>query len=116
LLTFDIPRLEQALDAKSALPADYIHRPRYNAAPLQFMPVLRLDQQGARELALLRWGLLPGWARDESMAPKMINARSESLAEKPAFRDAYKRRRCLVPANGWYEWRKEGAGKQPYLF
>jgi putative SOS response-associated peptidase YedK len=116
LLTFDIPRLEDSLQAVSSLPEGHEYLPRYNAAPLQFMPVLRLDGAGARELALLRWGLLPGWARDESMAAKMINARSEGIETKPAFREAFRRRRCLVPATGWYEWRREGAGKQPYSF
>ncbi|UUX49583.1 SOS response-associated peptidase [Nisaea acidiphila] len=87
--------------------------PRYNMAPMQSAPVIR-EREGARHMDMLRWGLVPGWAQDESRAASMINARSETVAEKPAFRDAYRMRRCLVPADGFYEWRKLGRDKQPY--
>lgn len=89
-------------------------KPRYNAAPTQMMPVIRLDADGRRELALLRWGLVPSWAKDAGAGSQMINARAETVAEKPAFRAAFKTRRCLVPADGFYEWRKTATAKQPY--
>jgi putative SOS response-associated peptidase YedK len=87
--------------------------PRYNMAPMQSAPVIR-ERDGARHMDMLRWGLVPSWAPDESRAASLINARSETVAEKPAFRDAYQKRRCLVPADGFYEWRKLGRDKQPY--
>ncbi|MGH0038457.1 MAG: SOS response-associated peptidase [Myxococcota bacterium] len=79
-------------------------RPRYNVAPGQSVPVVRADESGRRELAFHRWGLVPSWAKDPSIGNRMINARSETVAEKPAFRAAFRRRRCLVPADGFYEW------------
>ena len=87
---------------------------RYNIAPTQAVAVVRLEE-GLRVLASLRWGLIPSWAKDASLGAKMINARAETVAEKPAFRGAFRRRRCLVLADGFYEWRAEGKGaKQPY--
>lgn len=89
--------------------------PRYNIAPMQDVPVVRKTRSGERELAQVRWGLVPRWAKDASIGARMINARAETLAEKPAFRTALRRHRCLLPANGFYEWRAiPGAGKQPY--
>jgi putative SOS response-associated peptidase YedK len=75
---------------------------------------MRLNPEGRRELVNLRWGLIPSWARDEKIAYKLINARSETIAEKPAFRDAFRSRRCLVPVDGFYEWQKTAGGKEPY--
>lgn len=90
-------------------------RPRYNGAPTQRFPVLRVGADGARELALMRWGLIPSWARDPKIGNSLINARAETVAEKPAFRAAFRSRRCLIPADGFYEWRRlAGGGKQPY--
>ncbi len=88
-------------------------RPRYNLAPTQDAPVV-VEADGQRHLRSLRWGLVPAWAKDTSGGARMINARSETVAEKPSFRDAYKKRRCLVPADGFYEWRTEAGKKQPY--
>lgn len=88
--------------------------PRYNIAPTQFVAAIRHDDLDARQLVMLRWGLVPSWARDPAIGNRMINARAETVAEKPSFRNAYKKRRCLILANGFYEWRKEGAGKTPY--
>jgi len=94
--------------------------PRYNIAPTQEVPVVRLSPSGddearpVRELALVRWGLVPFWAKDPSIGNRMINARGESVAEKPAFRAAFARRRCLVPADGFFEWQKTATGKQPW--
>jgi putative SOS response-associated peptidase YedK len=88
--------------------------PRYNIAPMQDVPVIRRTPAGDRELAHVRWGLVPRWAKDPSIGSKMINARGETLAEKPSFRTALKRHRCLVPADGFYEWKTLPAGrKQP---
>ena len=91
-------------------------RARYNIAPSQMAPVVRIGQEG-RELSLLRWGLVPSWSKDSRFAASTINARAETVADKPAFRDAFKARRCLVIADGFYEWRTEAGGvKQPILF
>jgi putative SOS response-associated peptidase YedK len=87
--------------------------PRYNIAPTQQVPVVRLDKEGARRLSLVKWGLVPSWAKDPSIGNRQINARAETVSERPAFRDAFARRRCLVPADGFYEWHTTGAGKQP---
>ena len=91
--------------------------PRYNIAPTQPIPVIRQNpKEPFRELSLVRWGLIPSWAKDSSVAAKMINARSETAATKPAFRDALKSRRCLIPADGFYEWMRTAKAKQPYCF
>ncbi len=87
--------------------------PRFNVAPTQSVPVVRRDAEGHRRLSQLRWGLVPHWAKDLSIGAKMINARAETLAEKPAFRQAFARRRCLIPADGFYEWRAEKGDKGP---
>lgn len=87
--------------------------PRYNAAPMQWLPVIRQRPSGERVVQTLRWGLLPSWAKDETIANRLINARAETLAEKPSFRSAYRKRRCIVPADGFYEWAKRPDGKQP---
>src|ERR1700677_3587283 len=88
--------------------------PRYNIAPTQPVPVIRQNpKEPRRELSLARWGLIPLWAKDSSGAARMINARSETAATTPAFRDALKLRRCLVPADGFYEWKKISKEKQP---
>lgn len=91
-------------------------RPRYNIAPTQSVPIVRsAPETGRRELVLARWGLLPSWLKDPSDFPTLINARSETAANKPAFRAAFRERRCLVPADGFFEWQKSPGGKQPYL-
>ncbi len=90
--------------------------PRYNIAPSQDVAAVRVPREGpAREIVLLRWGLVPSWAKDPSLGNRMINARAETAAEKPAFRSAIRRRRCLVPASGFYEWKRTSGGKQPYF-
>ena len=85
--------------------------PRYNIAPTQDAPVVLADD--APKSASMRWNLIPFWAKDEAIGNKLINARAETLASKPAFRNAFTRRRCLVPTDGFYEWAKDGSGKQP---
>ena len=84
--------------------------PRYNIAPMQVAPVIRQRPNGERVVHLLRWGLIPSWSKDGSIATKLINARSETVAEKSSFRAAYKSRRCFVPASALYEWQKTPAG------
>ena len=87
--------------------------PRYNIAPSQDAPVVRLSD-GSREITLMHWGLVPGWSKGPDSKFSMINARAETVAEKPAYRAAFKSRRCLVPADGFFEWRAESKKKQPF--
>jgi len=90
--------------------------PRYNIAPMQPILAVRRDPDSSRRIAaLFKWGLVPSWADDPKIGNRMINARSETAAEKPSFRAAFRRRRCLVPSDGYYEWKKDGSAKQPYL-
>jgi len=88
-------------------------RARYNIAPTQDVAAVRAGGVG-RELAMLRWGLIPSWAKDAEIGARMINARGETVAEKPSFRAPLRSRRCLIVADGFYEWKRVGAGKQPY--
>jgi putative SOS response-associated peptidase YedK len=88
---------------------------RYNVAPTQPVPVLREREPGGREVVLLHWGLVPSWAKERSIGNRMINARAETLPEKPAYRRAFRDRRCLVLADGWYEWQATASGKQPWF-
>jgi len=88
--------------------------PRYNIAPTQDAPVVVREEEIV--LKLMRWGLIPPWAQDESIGNRMINARAETLAQKPSFRQPFERRRCLVLADGFYEWKKTGGAKIPYRF
>ncbi len=89
---------------------------RVNIAPSQDVAAVRLGADGAsaRHFAWLRWGLIPSWAKEPGIGNRMINARAETIAEKPAFRAAFRRRRCLIPADGFYEWKTERGRKQPY--
>ncbi len=112
----------------NSTPADVAHHfdvdvrdnfpPRYNIAPTQPISTIRTSEQRKREYALIRWGFVPSWAKGEYLqrlgSKPLINARSETAAEKPTFRHAFKRRRCLIPADGFYEWRGEAGDKQPY--
>src|ERR1043166_9157695 len=88
--------------------------PRYNVAPTQPIPIVRLDE-GRRQFAMMRWGLMPAWVKDPKTFSLLINARAESVLDKPAFRNAMRRRRCLIPADGFYEWREAGGRKQAYF-
>ena len=90
-------------------------QPRYNGAPTQDFALCRLDENGTRSMAVLRWGLVPFWAKDVKIGARLINARAETVHEKPAFRSAFRARRCLIPSNGWFEWKRTGGGKQPYF-
>jgi len=89
--------------------------PRYNIAPTQPIPVIREDAQGVRHLTLLRWGLVPSWSKGPDSRFSMINARVETVAEKPAYRAALRYRRCIIPADGFYEWQARAAGKLPHV-
>jgi len=91
---------------------------RFNVAPSQPVAVVRLAPDGPqprRELVWLRWGLIPGWAKDPTIGNRMLNARAETVAEKPAYRAAFRRRRCLLPADGFYEWQGKGRGRRPFF-
>jgi putative SOS response-associated peptidase YedK len=87
--------------------------PRFNVAPTQHAPVLLLSE-GARTLDMFRWGLIPSWAKDPSIGNKLINARAEGVADKPSYRAAFQRRRCLVPVSGFYEWQKTAGARVPH--
>jgi putative SOS response-associated peptidase YedK len=106
-----------ALQANTEEIAEYLatdvpelYMPRYNIAPTT--PVLALT---ASELTFFSWGLVPSWSKDVNIGSRMFNARAETVAQKPSFKNAYKRRRCLIPASGFYEWKSEQGGKQPYF-
>ncbi len=91
--------------------------PRYNIAPSTMIGTIVGEGSGAdRRFQSMKWGLIPSWAKDDKNASKLINARAETLTEKPSFRNAFKHRRCLIPADGFYEWKTEGKSKQPYYF
>ncbi len=93
--------------------------PRYNIAPTQFVAAIRNsesgDEAGQREMVMLRWGLIPFWAKDPAIGNRMINARAETVAEKPSYRNAFRHRRCVVLADGFYEWHREGSVKVPHF-
>jgi putative SOS response-associated peptidase YedK len=100
------PEVISLLFGLSEIPA---YQPRFNIAPASQVLIIR-----SNEAAMVRWGLIPRWAKDPSIGAKLNQARAESVAEKPSFRDAYRKRRCLIPADGFYEWKLEGGRKQPY--
>src|SRR2546422_8511567 len=104
----------EQLSEKFQFPEIIPLKPRYNIAPSQSVTVVRLlPDDTDRKLAMLRWDLLPAWAKDPAKVQQPINAKAETAAEKPIFRDAFKRRRCLVPADGFYEWEQDEGRKQP---
>lgn len=89
----------------------------YNIAPTQQVPVIRQDgKEAIRRLSLMRWGLVPYWSKDPAIGARMINARAETAAIKPAFQEPLRRRRCLIPADGFYEWQRSARGNQPFCF
>ncbi len=105
----DLAALFEALDEAGPL------APSWNVAPTDPVPLVRLDEAGRRVLRSARWGLVPAWSSDARGAARMINARAETVARTPAFARAFARRRCLVPADGWYEWRTVDGRRQPYF-
>lgn len=113
-LTADADTLRQAFDLTDSSSAALAElTPRYNIAPSQPVAAVVADPDGGRKLAFFKWGLIPSWAKDPKIGYRMINARAETVAEKPAFRAALRKRRCLIPADGFYEWKKEGRVKTP---
>ncbi len=107
--------LPEVFAARFGANGDLDLRPSYNVAPSQPALIARNDQSRRRELAAVRWGLIPFWAKDPKIGYKMINARAETVATKPAYRQAFRRRRCLIAADGFYEWQATEGGKQPFL-
>jgi putative SOS response-associated peptidase YedK len=89
---------------------------RYNIAPTQSVTVIKAEEDAPLRAAHMRWGLIPAWAKDPSIGAQLINARAETISEKPSFRDALQRRRCLIPADGFYEWRRDGGKPRPFCF
>src|SRR3954468_913035 len=109
---YTIKSLPEAIAEAFKLPEVPTLALRYNVAPTQSVPVVKLDQErGERKLVLLKWGLIPSWANDPKIGNTLINARAETVAEKPAFRSAFKKRRCLVVSDGFYKWKAEGKVK-----
>ncbi|RAW16771.1 SOS response-associated peptidase [Paenibacillus taichungensis] len=105
--------IEEIMDRYYASIAEgFEYKPNYNAAPMQFIPTIIGSKDGNR-LGSLRWGLVPNWAKDEKIGNKMINARAETLTEKPAFKRLISSKRCIIPCSGFYEWKKDGSIKQP---
>jgi putative SOS response-associated peptidase YedK len=109
-----VSKLDAAIERYFEVKKPWFAFSSYNVAPSKDVPVVRQAEGGERELVLMRWGLIPYWAKDKRIGYKMINARSETLDIKPAFRQPFKRHRCLIPANGFYEWQKRRGGKVPY--
>jgi putative SOS response-associated peptidase YedK len=108
---FTIRKRPDAVAIAAGVPVDgFDFTPRYNVAPSQ--PVLAFREGAA---VRLRWGLIPSWAKEPAIGARMINARGETIAEKPSFRAAFQKRRCAIPADGFYEWRRDGAARQPYF-
>ena len=114
---YRLSRRKQLIEEYFDTAGDEDWNPRYNIAPTQPVPVIRQHpKEPRRDMSLLRWGLIPSWAKDASGSARTINARSETVATLPAFRDPFKSRRCLIPADGFYEWQRSGSTKQPYCF
>ena len=111
---YAITSAPEAIRALFGYPEQPNFPPRYNVAPSQPVPIVRLHE-GVRSFGLVRWGLIPSWVKDPRTFSLVINARGESVIERPAFRHAMQRRRCLFPADGFYEWRQEGRAKRPYF-
>ena len=113
---FSFTQLAQTVAEKFQLTEVPSLSPRYNIAPTQPVPAVLATEETERQFKMLRWGLIPAWAKDTKMGAKMINARAETVTEKPAFRSAFKKRRCLILADGFYEWQQQEDGKQPFYF
>lgn len=111
-LTFPAEELAEIFELDEVPPS---FPQRFNIAPSQPIPaIIKTDERPVRHLSLLRWGLIPSWSKDPAIGNRLINARAETAAEKPSFRNAFKRRRCLIPADGFYEWQKQQQRKQPF--
>jgi len=114
---YRLSRRKQVVEEYFDSPMEDDWNPRYNIAPTQNVPIIRQNpKEPVRKMSLVRWGLIPSWAKEPSASARMINARSETAHIKPAFRDALKCRRCLIPADAFYEWKRIGKSKQPHCF
>jgi putative SOS response-associated peptidase YedK len=114
---YRLSRRKQLIEEYFEAAGEVDWEPRYNIAPSQNVGIVRQDAtRPRREFCLARWGMIPYWAKDPTIGQKMINARSETVGDKPAFRDPFRHRRCLVPADGFYEWGRTGKLKQPFHF
>lgn len=116
LTIVDYPTLASALGVEAKAEHTALYRPRWNLAPTDLHWILRLGDEGTRELEPARWGLVNFWAKDRSRAAAQINARSEEMAKKPAYREAFRKRHCLVPVDGFYEWVGPAKKRQPIYF
>jgi putative SOS response-associated peptidase YedK len=114
---FRLSRRKQAIQEYFDTTEEVDWEPRYNIAPSQNIGIIRQDREKPeRHFSLARWGLIPYWAKDPSIGYELINARSETVTAKPSFQEAFERRRCLIPADGFYEWKRVGTAKQPFHF
>jgi putative SOS response-associated peptidase YedK len=114
---YRLSRAKEIIAEHFDIPDEVEWSPRYNIAPAQRVAVVRQNpEHPVRQFSVMRWGLIPYWAKDANIGYKMINARAETVAEKPAYRESFKNRRCLIPADGFYEWKREGKTKQPFHF
>jgi putative SOS response-associated peptidase YedK len=114
---YRLTRKKEILAEHFGIEPDDHWQPRYNVAPAQDVAVIRQHPDEPKRIgSTMRWGLIPFWSKDPKLGYKMINARCEGIAEKPAFREALKKRRCLIPADGFYEWQKSGDKKRPFCF
>ncbi len=105
---------DELLDLLAELETSQLSDPRYNIAPSQ--PIAAVLNDGKRRITAIRWGLIPSWAKDSAIGNRMINARAETIAEKPSFQKSFQTRRCLIPANGFYEWKRDSSGKSKVPF
>jgi putative SOS response-associated peptidase YedK len=112
VLITDLKNIQKNFDIKNI---SCEHQPSWNIVPGQSVPVV-ICHDGINQLVCCRWGLIPSWSRDPSIAEKLINARAETVDKKPSFKDAFKKRRCLIVADGFYEWKREGKSKMPLYF
>ena len=112
---FSLSKSVEAIAAAFDLDEVPVWEPRYNIAPTQMVATV-LQPQSDRQFHPMRWGLIPSWAKDPAMGARLINARAETVAEKPSFRSAFRQRRCLVIADGFYEWQRQEGKKQPFYF
>ncbi|PPS39584.1 SOS response-associated peptidase [Chroococcidiopsis sp. TS-821] len=113
---YTLSQSAEAIATAFGLDTSLAIEPRYNIAPTQLVPVVLYSAEKQRQLQMMRWGLIPSWAKDPNIASRLINARSETVSEKPSFRAAFRHRRCLVIADGFYEWQRQERKKQPYYF
>ncbi len=116
VLKANLPDIARMLGMDVPVDMDPALEPSFNIAPTRSVPACRSEEPDKKELALMHWGLIPHWAKQRDSNYRLINARAETVAEKPAFRSSFRHRRCLIPADGYYEWKSMQGRKQPYYF